>query len=41
MKPVKRMRGEPNTKITLTVARKEEDKPLLITITRQEFACKA
>jgi carboxyl-terminal processing protease len=32
---VKRMRGEPNTKITLTVARKEEDKPLLITIVRQ------
>jgi carboxyl-terminal processing protease len=34
---VKRMRGEPNTKITLTVARKEEDKPLLLTITRQEI----
>lgn len=34
---VKRMRGEPNTKITLTVARKEEDKPLLIAITRQEI----
>jgi carboxyl-terminal processing protease len=34
---VKRMRGEPNTKITLTVARKEEDKPLLITIVRQEI----
>jgi carboxyl-terminal processing protease len=34
---VKRMRGEPNTKITLTVARKDEDKPLLITITRQEI----
>jgi carboxyl-terminal processing protease len=34
---VKRMRGEPNTKITLTVARKEEDKPLLISITRQEI----
>jgi carboxyl-terminal processing protease len=31
------MRGEPNTKITLTVARKDEDKPLLITITRQEI----
>ncbi len=25
---VKRMRGEPNTKITLTIARKDEDKPL-------------
>jgi carboxyl-terminal processing protease len=34
---VKRMRGEPNTKITLTVARKEEDKPLMFTITRQEI----
>ena len=34
---VKRMRGEPNTKITLTIARKEEDKPLLITIMRQEI----
>jgi carboxyl-terminal processing protease len=34
---VKRMRGEPNTKITLTIARKEEDKPLLITIVRQEI----
>ncbi|WP_019142132.1 S41 family peptidase [Noviherbaspirillum massiliense] len=34
---VKRMRGEPNTKITLTVARKEEDKPLIFTIVRQEI----
>ncbi len=34
---VKRMRGEPQTKITLTVARKEEDKPLIITIVRQEI----
>ncbi len=34
---VKRMRGEPNTKITLTIARKEEDKPLIITIMRQEI----
>jgi carboxyl-terminal processing protease len=34
---VKRMRGEPNTKITLTVARKEEDKPLIFTIIRQEI----
>ena len=34
---VKRMRGEPNTKITLTVARKDEDKPLVITIVRQEI----
>ncbi len=34
---VKRMRGEPNTKITLTIARKEEDKPMILTITRQEI----
>jgi carboxyl-terminal processing protease len=34
---VKRMRGEPNTKITLTVSRKDEDKPLFISITRQEI----
>jgi len=34
---VKRMRGEPNTKITLTIARKEEDKPLIVTIMRQEI----
>jgi carboxyl-terminal processing protease len=34
---VKRMRGEPNTRITLTIARKEEDKPLIVTIMRQEI----
>jgi len=34
---VKRMRGEPNTKITLTIARKDEDKPVIVTITRQEI----
>ena len=34
---VKRMRGEPQTRITLTVARKDEDKPILITIVRQEI----
>lgn len=34
---VKKMRGEPNTKITLTIARKDEDKPLIVTITRQEI----
>ncbi len=33
---VKKMRGEPNTKITLTIARKEEDKPIIATIIRQE-----
>lgn len=34
---VKRMRGEPNTKITLTIARKDEDKPIIVTIMRQEI----
>lgn len=34
---VKRMRGEPNTKITLTIARKDETKPLIIPIVRQEI----
>lgn len=38
---VKRMRGEPNTKITLTVARKEESKPLIITITREVIQVKS
>ncbi|GGX37921.1 S41 family peptidase [Undibacterium squillarum] len=32
---VKKMRGEPNTKITLTIARKTEDKPIVVTITRE------
>jgi len=31
---VKRMRGKPGSKVTLTVARKNETKPLLFTITR-------
>jgi carboxyl-terminal processing protease len=34
---VKKMRGEPNTKITLTIARKNEDKPLVVTVMRQEI----
>ena len=34
---VKKMRGEPNTKIDLTILRKEEDKPLNFTIVRQEI----
>lgn len=38
---VKRMRGEPNTKITLTIARKEENKPLIITITREVIQVKS
>lgn len=32
---VKKMRGEPNTKITLTIARKNEDKPIVVTVTRE------
>jgi carboxyl-terminal processing protease len=34
---VKKMRGEPNTKITLTIARKDQLKPIVVTITRQEI----
>src|SRR5690606_12503890 len=34
---VKKMRGEPNTKITLTIARKDVDKPVIVTIVRQEI----
>lgn len=34
---VKKMRGEPDTKITLTIARKGEDKPLVVEITRKEI----
>lgn len=34
---VKKMRGEPNSKITLTIARKDEDKPIIVTIVRQEI----
>lgn len=38
---VKRMRGEPNTKITLTIARKDEAKPLIIPIVREEIQVKS
>jgi len=31
---VKRMRGKPNTKITLTISRKGEPRPLVVTLTR-------
>ena len=31
---IKKMRGEPNSKIVLTIVRKDEDKPLLITVVR-------
>ncbi len=34
---IKKMRGEPHTKITLTIARKGEDKPLVIPIMREEI----
>ena len=34
---VKRMRGEPGTQITLTVVRKNEDRPLIIKIVREEI----
>jgi carboxyl-terminal processing protease len=32
---VKHMRGEPNTKITLTIARKNVDKPIVVTVNRE------
>ncbi|QYF95087.1 S41 family peptidase [Massilia sp. PAMC28688] len=38
---IKRMRGEPNTKVTLTVVRKEAPAPLAFTITRQEIIQKS
>ncbi|MDC8760468.1 S41 family peptidase [Janthinobacterium fluminis] len=34
---IKKMRGEPHTKITLTVSRKNEDKPLVFPIVREEI----
>jgi carboxyl-terminal processing protease len=34
---VKRMRGEPNTKVTLTIFRKEENRSFPVTITREEI----
>ena len=34
---IKKMRGEPHTKITLTIARKGEDKPLVFPIMREEI----
>lgn len=38
---VKRMRGKPNTKVTLTIARKNELKPLVFTITRSKINVKS
>lgn len=32
---IKKMRGEPHTKITLTIARKTEEKPIAMTLTRE------
>lgn len=34
---VKRMRGEPNTKVTLSIFRKEENRTFAVTITREEI----
>ena len=34
---VKKMRGEPNTKVTLTILRKEESRTFPVTITREEI----
>lgn len=34
---VKKMRGEPNTKVTLTILRKEESRSFPVTITREEI----
>ncbi|MFM2342819.1 MAG: hypothetical protein RLZZ592_2472, partial [Pseudomonadota bacterium] len=34
---VKKMRGKPNTQITLTIARKGESQPIVITLTRAEI----
>ena len=38
---VKKMRGEPHTKVTLTIVRKETPQPLAITITRQQIVQKS
>ncbi len=34
---IKKMRGEPNSKVVLTIARKGEDKPWLVPLVRQEI----
>jgi carboxyl-terminal processing protease len=38
---IKKMRGEPHTKVTLTVLRKESVQPMLFTITREEIIQKS
>src|ERR1700741_1949783 len=35
--PVKSMRGKPNTQITLTITRKGESQPIIVTLTRAEI----
>ena len=34
---VKKMRGEPHSKVTLSITRKDEDKPITLTIAREEI----
>ena len=34
---VKKMRGEPHSKVTVTISRKDEDKPIVLTILREEI----
>ena len=34
---VKKMRGEPGSKVAVTISRKDEDKPIVMTITREEI----
>ncbi len=34
---VKKMRGEPHSKVTVTISRKDEDKPIVLTISREEI----
>jgi carboxyl-terminal processing protease len=34
---VKKMRGEPHSKVTVTISRKDEDKPLILSILREEI----
>ncbi|MQA38656.1 S41 family peptidase [Rugamonas aquatica] len=34
---VKKMRGEPHSKVTVTISRKDEDKPIILSIVREEI----
>jgi carboxyl-terminal processing protease len=38
---IKKMRGEPRSKVTLTIMRKDEPKPLVFTLTREEIVQKS